>query len=548
MPHLTLASINARLSESPSSTTAYPKSWMPDYAFDQRGAPLQPQEFQSNSVFDPHLPFDADTPLGRAGLGIHYPEHPNDLKTAFTPNAFFQETTNDSFLSFSPRLDVSYSSSGLTFGDPNSSLDGSLNSSWSLSMIFGELRQGSDTSSSAILENNMDGINIEFVPGEDFSLEALSAAAGLSVEEFTNRITDGAKYALEQAASVTASLPGQDPAALLDAQPFPGLPALGIADSWLPQIPPGAGINPADIMPAPLLSAGTSLDEMFGILGNGMHLEDPVVQYHRLPELRYPSTPPMPHMVLELPRIPRPSTPSQAQREDGDQLSDYEPPPFMSPSSSEYSPSMGSSRQYQTRASRIRKRKIPLCDTTDTNNPISVPGPSADPLATLPPIDLGSPVFDAHRGIDIEDLKARAERYRLRNQGREYDKRWLLSYAGKLSSKGELLEEFRCYITGCTQVNKRRDHILIHVGAHLDQRPFKCVHCCARFLRKNECKRHELSHTGIRPFTCHLCPFPATTFVRQDLLRRHMKRTHQMDDDKENKASSSRPRKKIRKF
>ncbi|KAF8204908.1 hypothetical protein BJ912DRAFT_919470 [Pholiota molesta] len=66
----------------------------------------------------------------------------------------------------------------------------------------------------------------------------------------------------------------------------------------------------------------------------------------------------------------------------------------------------------------------------------------------LPPVNLGTPVFDAHRGIHIEDLKAKAERYRLRNQGRDYDKRWLISFAGKLTARGELLDEFRCYVTG----------------------------------------------------------------------------------------------------
>ena len=88
--------------------------------------------------------------------------------------------------------------------------------------------------------------------------------------------------------------------------------------------------------------------------------------------------------------------------------------------------------------------------------------------------NLGTPVFDAHRGIDLDDLKSRAARYRLRNPGRDYDNTWLVSFAGKLSKQGKLLDDFRCYVLGCDQVNKRRDHILIHVGSHLDQRPFKC--------------------------------------------------------------------------
>jgi len=72
----------------------------------------------------------------------------------------------------------------------------------------------------------------------------------------------------------------------------------------------------------------------------------------------------------------------------------------------------------------------------------------------------------------------------------------------------------------------------------------------SRFLRKNECKRHELSHTGARPYSCDLCPFEATTFVRQDLLKRHMKRIHRIDTTKANKENSEaevkRPCKRIK--
>ncbi|KAF8665630.1 hypothetical protein AX16_000085 [Volvariella volvacea WC 439] len=163
---------------------------------------------------------------------------------------------------------------------------------------------------------------------------------------------------------------------------------------------------------------------------------------------------------------------------------------------------------------------------------------------------LGTPVLDAHRGVHIEDLESKAERYRLRNPGMEYDKRWLLSFAGKLTPRGELLDEYRCYIVGCTQTNKRRDHILIHLGAHLDQRPFQCQYCSSRFLRKNECKRHELGHIGTRPFSCDLCPFEEVTFVRQDLLKRHLKRTHNIEatskSNKENQPDSRKPAKKTR--
>ena len=48
-----------------------------------------------------------------------------------------------------------------------------------------------------------------------------------------------------------------------------------------------------------------------------------------------------------------------------------------------------------------------------------------------------------------------------------------------------------------------------------------------RFLRKNECKRHMSSHVGIKPYVCTICaPFQDKSFVRQDLLKRHIKVTH----------------------
>ena len=107
------------------------------------------------------------------------------------------------------------------------------------------------------------------------------------------------------------------------------------------------------------------------------------------------------------------------------------------------------------------------------DEPIAEDGPTALEGAA-DGINLGTPVFDAHRGIDLDELKSKAVRYRLRNPGREYDNSWLVSFVGKLSKQGELSDDFRCYVLGCDQVNKRRDHILIHVGGHLDQRPFRC--------------------------------------------------------------------------
>ncbi|CCL99442.1 uncharacterized protein FIBRA_01460 [Fibroporia radiculosa] len=138
-----------------------------------------------------------------------------------------------------------------------------------------------------------------------------------------------------------------------------------------------------------------------------------------------------------------------------------------------------------------------------------------------------SPVLNAHLGIELDDLRRRADDFRRNNPGIDIDKTWLQAYAGRLSQRGELLEDYRCYVVGCAQRNKRRDHILVHVGSHVEHRPFQCVHCGMRFLRKNECKRHESSHGGRKPFQCPICaPIQDRSFVRQDLLKRHMRVTH----------------------
>ncbi|OAX39746.1 hypothetical protein K503DRAFT_715826 [Rhizopogon vinicolor AM-OR11-026] len=129
-------------------------------------------------------------------------------------------------------------------------------------------------------------------------------------------------------------------------------------------------------------------------------------------------------------------------------------------------------------------------------------------------------------GVALAELTIRAQRYRARHPGQGIDRAWLLRFAGKLTDRGELLDDYRCYIMGCGQRNKRRDHIVIHVGAHVDQRRFSCSECSQRFLRKNECKRHEATHTGARPHHCEEC---GRTYVRKDLLKRHVKRIHGLE-------------------
>ena len=164
--------------------------------------------------------------------------------------------------------------------------------------------------------------------------------------------------------------------------------------------------------------------------------------------------------------------------------SEYEPSVLESPSDQEYSPST---------PNLIRRKQKEATDTrTLSARLIRSPKQTVlDPYHCSiqedanSKIDLGTPVINAHFGITLSELQEKAERYRIRNNmpltgeiELEYDKRWLLAFVGKLSRQGELVHEFRCYVVGCAQTNKRRDHILIHLGGHLGHRPFKCSVWC----------------------------------------------------------------------
>ena len=163
--------------------------------------------------------------------------------------------------------------------------------------------------------------------------------------------------------------------------------------------------------------------------------------------------------------------------------SEYEPSVLGSPSDQEYSPATPDLKRC-----RIVKRK----EATDMGmSSAHSPKPTVlDPFHCSiqedikdlnSKIDLGTPVINAHFGIPLSELQEKAERYRIRNNipltgeiQLDYDKRWLLAFVGKLSEQGQLIHEFRCYVIGCSQTNKRRDHILIHLGGHLGHRPHKC--------------------------------------------------------------------------
>lgn len=57
---------------------------------------------------------------------------------------------------------------------------------------------------------------------------------------------------------------------------------------------------------------------------------------------------------------------------------------------------------------------------------------------------------------------------------------------------------------------------------------FKCRHCDRRFRRGEHRTRHELSHSNERPYACIYC---TARFVRRDLLLRHYRTVHDQSDE-----------------
>jgi len=462
-------------------------------------------DFQSNhpDLRASHLPSGS---LSLAGLGIRNVTLADNMHSDCSlpdvaGNSVDTEDLHGEFNAFSEYLPHDIFASCDTWVQPCSSSDGNLgfSSSWSFSSVLkaaelasdGTLQPDSSFSTGPDSEVNL---STNYTDTDvSLSFEELSATTGLSVADFAAQISATAEATLRTMTAQGLTAENLDCREAHD--PFMFQSNLGdknlrwstrdlfspggntelrnVTPPW-----PCAGVNPADILrsqsplpevPAPSPGLGV-LDQPFpDIFAGGSSLSDVLPNFQPLlvhmdkiasfeSELGYP----FPNLT---PRL----------QEDSRRLSDDEHSLFQSPSSSEYSPSMRPAEQKRIIGPRNERRRVTRNRVQD--DPITrSPEPSSHCDQIELPLNFGTPVFDAHRGVDIEVLKGKAERYRLRNQGRDYDKRWLISFAGKLSPKGELVDEFRCYVTGCKQTNKRRDHILIHVGAHLDQRPFKCMH------------------------------------------------------------------------
>ena len=130
-----------------------------------------------------------------------------------------------------------------------------------------------------------------------------------------------------------------------------------------------------------------------------------------------------------------------------------------------YTP-MGASRRFTgdnhlALGSALMSPRDPLSSNNDIIGPIVSPD---------------TPMSNMHQGISECDLQRRVNRFRRRHPGKSLDRHWLSKYAGKLSKDGKAIEEYRCYISGCAQINKRRDHIIVHICSHVNERPFACRH------------------------------------------------------------------------
>ena len=470
-----------------------PRDWTDTCFSPSAGALCDAFDFQSNHLENAHLDSGPTSPV--SGLGIRNvdlleaPETTGSdsfgLSDIPVPDCLAHNTIGSVFNPFGHITDISNDSSA------------GLGSSWSFSSILrstelakdqDDVRIQSSLSSKASLGESTSQPSADSDTDASWSFEKLSAASGLSIAELAAQISATAEATLKRMSGDHVEEHGDLSRIFKDgewaddfnsrghnsvsAEKTSGLVASTQESSQF-EIAPWSDIcvNPSDILP---VSATPSLSVTPGNIFL-IHPDDiPKLPGEILPDnqgLQVDT-----NLEADAPKLASPyqgsfNPPPKRELVDSSLISDDDVSVFESPSSSEYSPVLLPFNGKRATSSRLNSRA-----TRGSGKGATSGSPRESISQNLLPINLGTPVFDAHRGIDIEELKAKAERYRLRNQGRDYDKRWLISFAGKLSARGELMDEFRCYVAGCKQSNKRRDHILIHVGAHLDQRPFKCMH------------------------------------------------------------------------
>lgn len=90
---------------------------------------------------------------------------------------------------------------------------------------------------------------------------------------------------------------------------------------------------------------------------------------------------------------------------------------------------------------------------------------------------------------------------------------------------------YKCSV--CDKTFSRQTHVKRHQLTHSSIKPYKCSKCDKAFVRNDHLLKHETTHSEARPFSCDLC---SKTFARDENLKLHKQR-HQVPTNKRRQYS-----------